>query len=254
MFSSYHGPKKLLTIIAYSCVLQIILSESNPKSTQTTGVHNLPAVNCGSNPTSVTDCTKDNIQSEYCCYLTRKTGGASQCVKISPQNYRTTMTSYLINNVDHKIDCNITAGSVTTPCGGFNPQTGNDCWNSSVASNKCCFYKSEILTHCIWMGPVNGQITPMLSCPSASLSASIQGQTGTLCWLQNPKSAAECATQSTSNNSCCMASNAGTNVCLWNGIKYDAKSPKEGLNCFSFSSFVNVNFLTLVLFVFAFLF
>ncbi len=248
------GLKNLLAIVTFVCVLQIIISQSNPLSTPSTGVHTLPVVNCGSNPTAVTDCTKNNITEEYCCYLTPKASGASQCVKISPQNYRTTMTSYLINNIDYKIDCNITPGSITTPCGGINAKTSTECWNTSVANNNCCFYKSDILIHCVWMGPVTGQITPMLACPSSSTTTSIQGQFGTLCSLQTPKSSAECFALSTSTNSCCFTANAGTNVCIWNGSKYDGKMPKEGFTCSTISSFLNINFIILALFILTFLF
>lgn len=245
-----------LSMIYFFGIIQVIFSQANPSSTVTSGVHTLPVINCGTNPTTSTDCTKNTTTSEYCCYLTPKAGGSSQCVKISPQNFRTTMTSYLIDKVDYKIECNISAGSVSTPCGALNPQINTDCWNSSINQNSCCFYNSNNLTHCIWMGPVSGQISPQLVCPSSSSSSSqtpIQGQAQSLCSLETPKSLSDCSSKSTENNSCCFTSNAGTNVCVWLGNKYDGKSSLNG-NMSCFSSFFQVNITALILFILALIF
>jgi hypothetical protein len=139
---------------------------------QRTLMHSTPG-QCGkANPSTSTDCTFANIQTNYCCFMTPMSGGASFCSWIGPTTYLPSMTTYKLEGVNYKIDCDIPEGAQGTPCGKLNPTILDDCTAFSTDKNSCCLYQSGNINYCFWIGSkASGQVIATVTCSSCFISA-----------------------------------------------------------------------------------
>jgi hypothetical protein len=153
--------KNMKRYIALALTSTILLSMSVTSVPSTAG-------NCGSdNPEVSTDCTTENGQQTYCCYMTPTNGGASFCNTISPPMYLPSMTTYDLEGTDYNIDCDIVEGTEQTPCGVVGPNELSDCTEYSTDTNSCCYYNLNDNRICVWAGnKLFGNIVTGLDCGS----------------------------------------------------------------------------------------
>ena len=97
---------------------------------------------CGLNPPrDETDCFNYQSNGTDCCYLYNK--NQTYCLEIQSPNELSPESSYIFNNTQFQINCNITnfLGQIGTTCGVRNPQNSTQCSDGSTSSNYCCYYK-----------------------------------------------------------------------------------------------------------------
>ena len=81
------------------------------------------------------------------------------------------MTTYKLEGVDYKIDCDIIEGTQGTQCGKINPVTLGDCVFSSTEKNSCCLYQSGNINYCFWIGSkASGKVISTVTCSSSFFS------------------------------------------------------------------------------------
>ena len=119
---------------------------------------NSQCVNGGGSPIDVTDCTKNNNESNYCCMLSSPGYNPStrMCMNI-PKNSFVGQNTYNYNNLSWRLNCGNAPVTIIkgAACGNSLPLRPADCWLFSQIDSSCCFYLSNNSTGtpgCEWLG------------------------------------------------------------------------------------------------------
>lgn len=125
-------------------------------------------------PRTDLDCLASSNSKSICCYLTNDAGSRSCISKLKSELF-TIKTTYKQNNMYYYLDCGIgwskktqNVGYTLPPtvnfdnfnklilpnqqCGAINPQTSNQCTDSSKLGNSCCFFSQGGNTGCYYIG------------------------------------------------------------------------------------------------------
>ena len=117
----------------------------------------------GTFASKASECLKETTNTEYCCFISplEDASLSSICYPYEKSKYHGNL------NINHNkqlysIDCGIGSTYTDTDwdmtledrysCGKNNPNSYKDCSIDSTNDNTCCFYKSDDLKRCYWLG------------------------------------------------------------------------------------------------------